>query len=84
MKFISTLLSVLMALLSIIVPSSLSPAANEFEETQKQVDYIFDTFLQDRLDALDEDTYNILMSILKEVLAEAFNNQGDLKSKRAY
>ncbi len=34
MKFISTLLSVLMALLSIIVPSSLSPAANEFEETR--------------------------------------------------
>ena len=79
MRIISTILSVLIAILSIIVPSSLNPTANEFEETQNQVDYIFDTFLQDRLGALDEETYTVLMSILKEVLAEAFNNQGNLE-----
>lgn len=77
MKITSIIMSIFMALFSVLVPASASPQAKEYSETQQQIDEFFDTFLQDRSGALDDETYEIFMSIIKNVLAEAINNEGD-------
>ncbi len=83
MKFVSLIVSIMMTVLSVLVPTGASYQKTEYSAAKKEIDAFFETFSQNKTAAINEDTYRIFADIIKNVLAEAIDSAGDADEVKA-